>query len=151
MAQLYKEHAETEEYVFSSLSSLSTATRSFLVSNGSQIINRANNNLFSTSIESKEYKLQKEAGQVKDENVFGVSSLPKIISVNDTKETFNAVIGRSRRLSSSDNVSSGKIIRTQQFGIFPDLNNTSLACAVLQMFDLCISCSWLCLELLLSW
>uniref|UniRef100_A0A0R0JQ52 Uncharacterized protein n=1 Tax=Glycine max TaxID=3847 RepID=A0A0R0JQ52_SOYBN len=115
MAQLYKEHAETEEYVFSSLSSPSTATRSFLVSNGSQIINRANNNLFSVPIGSKEYKLQKEAGQVKDENVFGVSSLPKIISVNDTKETFNAVIGRSRRLSSSDNVSSGKIIRTQQF------------------------------------
>ncbi|KAG5049593.1 hypothetical protein JHK85_010696 [Glycine max] len=115
MAQLYKEHAETEEYVFSSLSSLSTATRSFLVSNGSQIINRANNNLFSTSIESKEYKLQKEVGQVKDENVFGVPSLPKIISVNDTKEKFNAVIVRSRRSSSSDNVSSGKLIHTQQF------------------------------------
>ncbi|TKY73302.1 hypothetical protein E2542_SST02054 [Spatholobus suberectus] len=114
MAQLYKEHAETQEFVFSSLSSSSTATRSFLVSNGSQIINRANNNLSTASIGSKEYMLQKEAGQVKDENVFEVPSLPKIRSIDDAKKMkFNAVIGRSQRLSSSDDVSSGKLIHTQ--------------------------------------
>ncbi|RDX74903.1 hypothetical protein CR513_45282, partial [Mucuna pruriens] len=125
MAQLYKERVETEEYVFSSHSSPSTATRSFLVSNGSQIINRVNHNLFSASIASKEYKLQKEAGQVMDENVFGVPSIPKIEPANDAeKMIFNAVIGRGRRLSSSD---------TQQYGIFLDLNHTFLACAMLQM------------------
>lgn len=104
MAQLYKEHAETEEFVFSSVSSRSMATRSFFVSNGSQIINRANINQ------------QKEAGHVMDENVFGVPSLPNIRSVNDAKKMkFNAVIGRSRRRSSSDNVSSGKLSHTQQY------------------------------------
>jgi len=147
MAQLYKEHAETEEYVFGSLASQSTATRSFLVSNGSQIINREKNSLFSASFGSKEYKLQKAGGRIKDENVFGVPSLPKVRSVNEAKEKFYAVIGRSRRLSSSDSVSSESFVHTQQYGmIFLDLNNTSLACAVLQMFDLCICYSWLCLE-----
>ncbi|CAJ1975414.1 unnamed protein product [Sphenostylis stenocarpa] len=115
MAQLYKEHAETEEYVFGSIASQSTTTRSFLVSNGSQIINRENNSLFSALIGSKEYKLQKEAGRVKDENVFGVPSLPKIRSINDAKENFNAVIGRSPRLSYSDNVSSRSLVHTQQY------------------------------------
>jgi len=127
MAQLYKEHTETEEYVFGSLASPSTTTRSFVVSNGSQIINRENNSLFSASFGSKEYKLQKEAGRVKNENVFGVPSLPKVRSVNDAKEKFNAVSGRSRRLSSSDNVSSGSLVHTQQYGIiFLDLNNKCL-------------------------
>ncbi|XP_027338414.1 uncharacterized protein LOC113852391 [Abrus precatorius] len=103
MAQLYKEHAETE-YVFSSFSSPSTTTRSFLVSNGSQIINRPNNNLFSASFGSKEHKLHKEASQVKDENVFGVPSL---------QMKFNAVIGGRRRLSSSDDALSEKLFHTQ--------------------------------------
>ncbi|BAT97348.1 hypothetical protein LR48_Vigan11g112100 [Vigna angularis] len=112
MAQLYKEHAETEEYVFGSLASQSTATRSFLVSNGSQIINREKN---STSFESKEYKLQKAGGRIKDENVFGVPSLPKVRSVNEAKEKFYAVIGRSRRLSSSDSGCSESLVHTQQY------------------------------------
>ncbi|KAK7411338.1 hypothetical protein VNO78_02771 [Psophocarpus tetragonolobus] len=113
---LNKEHVETEEYVFGSLSSASTASRSFLVSNGSQIINRKDDNFFSVLIGSKEYNLQKEAGQVKDENVFGVPSLPKIKSVNDAKEMkFNAAIGRSQRSSSSENLLSGKYILTQQY------------------------------------
>ncbi|WVZ17639.1 hypothetical protein V8G54_010621 [Vigna mungo] len=148
MAQLYKEHAETEEYVFGSLASQSTATRSFHVSNGSQIINREKNSLFSTSFESKEYKLQKAGGRINDENVFGVPSLPKVRSVNEAKDKFYAVIGRSRRLSSSDSVSSESLVHSQQYGmIFLVLNNTSLPCAVLQMLDLSICCSWLWLEL----
>lgn len=141
MAQLYKEHAETEEYVFGSLASQSTATRSFLVSNGSQIINREKDSLFSTSFESKEYKLQKASRRIKDENVFGVPSLPKFRPVNEAKEKFYEVIGRSRRLSSSDSVSSETLVHTQQYGmIFLVLNNTSLPFAVLQMLDLSICC-----------
>ena len=105
MAQLYKEHAKMEDYVLSSLSSPSTATRPFLVSDGSRIISRANDNSFCPLIGSKEYKLHEEACQVKDENVFGVPSLPEVGSSNDAKKVkFNAVIGRSRRSSSSNNV-----------------------------------------------
>ncbi|KAK7304236.1 hypothetical protein RJT34_15373 [Clitoria ternatea] len=111
MAQIYKEHAETEEYVFSSPSSLSTAARSLLVSNGSRIISRANNDLFSASVGSKDHRLHKEDGQVKDGNVFQVPSLPEIGFVNDAKRIkFNAFIGRSQRLSSSNDVLSGKRI-----------------------------------------
>ncbi|KAK7304694.1 hypothetical protein VNO77_42580 [Canavalia gladiata] len=114
LAQLYKEHAVAEEYVFNSLSSPSSTPRSFLVSNGRRIINRANNNLFSSSIGSKGYMLHEEAGQVKDEDVFGVPSLPKIGSVKDAKKIkFNAVIGRSQRLSSSDDVLSRKLFDTR--------------------------------------
>ncbi|KAJ1402799.1 hypothetical protein SESBI_27790 [Sesbania bispinosa] len=96
IAQLYKEHAKMEEYVFSPLSSPSTTTRSFLVSNGSRIINRENDNSFNASFGSKEYKLHKEAAQANDEIVFGVPSLPK-----------------SRRSSSSNDVFSGKVIHTR--------------------------------------
>ncbi|KAF7806259.1 uncharacterized protein G2W53_038420 [Senna tora] len=79
MAQLYKEHCEMEEYVFSSVPSPSTPTRSFLVSNGSQIISRSNPKSFSASI-------VKEAYQENNESVFGIPSLPKIRSFNDPKK-----------------------------------------------------------------
>ncbi|XP_061354963.1 uncharacterized protein LOC133299503 isoform X2 [Gastrolobium bilobum] len=119
MAQLYKEHAEMEECVFSFLSSPSTSTRSFHVSNGSQIINRANESLFGASIGSKEYELHREPCQEKDENVFGVPSLPNIRSFNDAKKKkFNAVIGQSQRLSFSNVVFSGKHIHAQYAFIF---------------------------------
>lgn len=121
MAQLYEEHAKMEEYVFSPLSPLSTTTRSFHVSNGSRIINRENDTSISAPTGGKEYKLHKEACQVKDETIVGVPSLPKIGSLNDAKKTkFDAVTGRSQRLSSSGDMFSGKRIHSQ-YGIFCDL------------------------------
>lgn len=125
MAQLYKEHAKIEEYVFSPLSSPSTTTRSLLVSNGSQIINQANDIPLSASFGIKEYKLHKDASQVRDENVFGIPSLPKLRTSNEAKKMkLNAFTGRSRRLSSSGDLFSGKLIHTH-CGIFLDLNYTT--------------------------
>ncbi|GAU12722.1 hypothetical protein TSUD_122140 [Trifolium subterraneum] len=108
MAQLYKEHAKMEEYVFSPLSSQSTATRSFHVSNGSRILNRESDTLISALTGSN--KLHK-AGQEKDKNVVrGVPSLLKTGSLNDTKKMKPDVVnGRSRRSSFSDDVFSGKL------------------------------------------
>ncbi|KAK2387771.1 protein POLAR LOCALIZATION DURING ASYMMETRIC DIVISION AND REDISTRIBUTION [Trifolium repens] len=110
MAQLYKEHAKMAEYVFSPLSSQSTATRSFHVSNGSRILNRESDTLTSALTGSREHKLHK-AGREQDKNVVrGVPSLPKTGSLNDTKKMKpDAVNGRSRRSSFSDDVFSGKL------------------------------------------
>ncbi|KAJ1421820.1 hypothetical protein SESBI_13458 [Sesbania bispinosa] len=112
MAQLCKKHAKMEKYVSSS----STATRSFLDIDGSQIISRTNaDDSFSAVTGSEEYKLQREVGQLKDENeLFGVPWLPKIGSFSDAKKMkFNAGNGQSRRLSSSNIAISGKHILTQ--------------------------------------
>jgi len=130
MAQLYKEHAKMEEYVFSPLSSPST-TRLFRVSNGSRILNRENCSLISALTGSKEHKLHK-AGREKDKNVVGgVPCLPKIGSLNDTKKMkLDAVDGRSRRSSFSDDLFSGKLT---QYGIVSDLNKASLAYVVFEM------------------
>jgi hypothetical protein len=132
MAQLYKEHAKMEEYVFSPLSSQSTATRSFHVSNGSRILNRESETLISALTGSKEHKLHK-AGQEKDKNVVrGVPSLSKTGSLNDTKKMKpDGVNGRSRRSSFSDDVFSGKLTG---YGIVSDLTKTSLSCVVFEMF-----------------
>ena len=118
VAQLYKEHAEIEEHVFSSLSSPYRSARSFLVCDGSRIISRANDDDSSCALigtRSDDYKLHREESQVKDENVlFGVPSLRKIGSSNDVKKMrFNADNERSGRLSSSNVVLSGKHIYTQ--------------------------------------
>lgn len=125
MAQLYKEHAKMEEYVFSPLSSESMGTRSFVVSNGRRILNRG----------SKEHTKLHKAGRVQDENIVGVPSLPKIGSSNDTKKVrFDAVVERSRNLNSSND--GGKLINTQH-GMFSHLNNTSLEC-VANIFRSCL-------------
>ncbi|KAK7292170.1 hypothetical protein RIF29_07918 [Crotalaria pallida] len=110
MAQLRKENAEMEDYVFSSHSSPCRATtRSFLVSDGSRIISRANDDAsFGALFRSKEYNLHSGGAghvKVKDDNVlFGVPSLPKIGSFDDTRMLFNTGNGQRRRLSSSNNV-----------------------------------------------
>ena len=131
MAQLYKEHAKMEEYVFSPLSSPSTTTRLFRVSNGSRILNREDDTLISALTGSKERKLHK-AGREKDNNVVGgVPCLPKIGSLNDTRNMkLDAVHGRSRRSSFSDDLFSGKLT---QYGIVSDLNKASLAYVVFEM------------------
>ncbi|TKY55029.1 hypothetical protein E2542_SST19443 [Spatholobus suberectus] len=106
MAQLCKEHAKMEE----STSLSSTATRSFLVGDGNQMISRANDDdFFSGLTGSEEYRLHRKASKVKDESVlFGIPSLPKIGSSNDAKKMkFNAGNGQSGRLSPSNNMFNG--------------------------------------------
>ncbi|XP_020227621.1 uncharacterized protein LOC109808866 [Cajanus cajan] len=103
MAQLCKVHGKMKE----SVSLSSTATRSFIVSDGSQMISRTNDgDSFDELAGSEECRLHREASKVKDESVlFGVPSLPNIRSFNDAKEMkFNAGNGRSGRLGPSSNV-----------------------------------------------
>ncbi|KAJ7956472.1 Protein POLAR LOCALIZATION DURING ASYMMETRIC DIVISION AND REDISTRIBUTION like [Quillaja saponaria] len=86
MAQLYKEHTETEDYVFSSLPSPRTPTRRPLfVSDGSRIISRANGDSFCSSIGSKENKLHKQACQGNND-VSGIPTLPEISSLEVPKK-----------------------------------------------------------------
>ncbi|XP_058788473.1 uncharacterized protein LOC131662644 [Vicia villosa] len=97
MAQIYKEHAKMEEYVFSPLSSQCMATRSFRVSNGSRIVNRSNATSINSSTASKERKLHK-ASRAKDES--------------DTKKMkLDTIIGRNRSSSIFSDVLSGKLTR----------------------------------------
>ncbi|CAK8565186.1 unnamed protein product [Lathyrus sativus] len=86
-----------EEYVFSPLSLSCKATRSFRVSNGSRIFNRGNDTFINSSTASKEHKLHK-AGRAKDKD--------------DTKKMkLDAIIGRNRRSSFSEDVLNGKNTR----------------------------------------
>lgn len=115
MAQIYREHAKMEEFVFSPLSLSRTATRSFRVSNGSRIVNRGSDTLINSSTAS-EHKLHK-ADRAKDKN--------------DTKKMkLDAIIGRNRRSSFSNDVLSGKLTR---YGIISDLKQISLACVVFEI------------------
>ncbi|ESW27230.1 hypothetical protein PHAVU_003G184800 [Phaseolus vulgaris] len=117
MAQLCEEQVKLEESVFLP----SMATRSLLVGDGKQVISRANDDdSFSGLTGSEEYRLNREANKVKDKSVlFGVPSLSKIGSSNDAKKMkLNAGNGRSKRLSSTSNVFSGKHIHTQHDASF---------------------------------
>lgn len=72
MAQLYKEHARMEEYVLSALQSPSTIMKPLLITDGTQIISRADRDSLSAQIASDNNRWHKE------EIVCGVPPLPKI-------------------------------------------------------------------------
>ncbi|KAI4343961.1 hypothetical protein L6164_011246 [Bauhinia variegata] len=118
MAQLYMKHAKMEEYVCSSVSSPSTLTRPLLVSDGSQIISRTDDDSLSASVGSGEYKLHKKGYQEKYHNLSGVPPLPKIGSLGNPKMKLEGGKGHRGRLSSSKNVFSGKYVWTQHDATF---------------------------------
>ncbi|XP_054805314.1 uncharacterized protein LOC129308272 [Prosopis cineraria] len=119
LAQLLKEHAKLEEYVFSSHISPSTATRSFFVSDGNQIVSGKSIDSSNALIQSEDCKLHEKDFHEKDENVFGIPSLPKIGSSEDpNKVKFKVGKGRSGRLSSSNNVFSRKHMHSQHDTMF---------------------------------
>lgn len=72
MAQLYKEHARMEEYVLSALRSPSTIMKPLLITDGTEIISRADRDSLSAQIASDNNRWHKE------EIVCGVPPLPKI-------------------------------------------------------------------------
>ncbi|KAI4335908.1 hypothetical protein L6164_014504 [Bauhinia variegata] len=109
MAQLYTEHAKMEEYVFSSVSSPST----LLISDGSQIVSKTDDDSLSASVGRREYKLHKKDYREKEEDVSGVPSLPKIGPLDYPKKKLKARKGQSGRLSSSNNVFGRKYVHTQ--------------------------------------
>ncbi|KAK9996246.1 hypothetical protein SO802_020932 [Lithocarpus litseifolius] len=108
MAQLYKVHAEMEDYVFSFLPSASTPTmRPLFVSDGSQILNRAYGHSFSAQIGFKENKGHNGAYLEKNENLYGIPPLEFTKKMKKTRK------GRSGRLSSSIKLVNGKRIHSQ--------------------------------------
>lgn len=108
MAQLYKVHAEMEDYVFSFLPSASTPTmRPLFVSDGSRILNRAYGHSFSTQSGFKENKGHNEAYLGKNENVYGIPPLEFTKKMKKTRK------GQSGRLSSSIKLVNGKRIHSQ--------------------------------------
>lgn len=107
MAQLYKEHAEMEDYVFSFLPSPSTPTmRPLFVTDGSRILNRANGHSSSAQIVLEDNKVHKEAYLEKNENVYGIPPL----QFTKKKKTGK---GRSGRLSNSIKMFNGKHLHSQ--------------------------------------
>lgn len=80
LAQLYKEHSEMEEYVFSSFSSPHMPrTRTLVVSNGNQVISRGSDSSYVAADNSKHF--QNELCQVFHEAPSAVPSMPKILEL----------------------------------------------------------------------
>ncbi|KAJ7978732.1 Protein POLAR LOCALIZATION DURING ASYMMETRIC DIVISION AND REDISTRIBUTION like [Quillaja saponaria] len=110
VAQRYKEHTETEDYIFSSLPAPSAATvRPLFLSDGNHIISRASGDSFFSLIGSKANKLHKNVCQGNNEDVSGVPTLPKIGSLDVPKK----VKFKSGRLNSFSNIFSGNHFHAQ--------------------------------------
>lgn len=105
MAQLYKEHAEMEEYVLNALPSPCTPTlRPFFVTDGSQIINGANDNLYRV-----ENKLHKDIYLQKNEIVYGVPPLTGLASLDIGKKMqTKRGNGRTGKLGTLSKMANGK-------------------------------------------
>ncbi|XP_068656083.1 uncharacterized protein [Aristolochia californica] len=117
IAQMYKQQFETEEYVFSSLPSTSNSAISpFLVTDGKQIISRANTEFSCASFESTKQQLELTVGSglretdVMDSapniNGAGLIELPRKVLKQRGKV-------KHRRSSISSVSSSGKYFRSQ--------------------------------------
>ncbi|XP_062169769.1 uncharacterized protein LOC133875605 [Alnus glutinosa] len=114
MTQLYKEHAEMKRYVFSPPPSPSTpAMRQLFVTDRSQILSRANGHSFSAQIGFEEDKVHKEAYLERNENVHGVTPLPKIRSLDFPMKMKKTGKVPSGRLSSSIKMVGGKHVHSQ--------------------------------------
>lgn len=108
MAQLYKEHGEVEDYIFSSNSSSWTPTaRPFVVTDGSKIISRANSNSLIIPSGAGHHKKQDDFSPMS--TVFGVPQLPSVGSmellrkdkVKDHSGRFRESIGMNNKRRSS--------------------------------------------------
>ncbi|XP_043705683.1 uncharacterized protein LOC122655551 isoform X2 [Telopea speciosissima] len=87
-AQLYKEHVEMDEYVFTRLSSPTAPTlRPLLVTDGKQIISRANGDFYRVKFGTVENMVQEGAeAYAEGEVVLGIPPLPEIGSVELPKK-----------------------------------------------------------------
>ncbi|KAK4350349.1 hypothetical protein RND71_029662 [Anisodus tanguticus] len=98
MAQLYKEHGEVEDYIFSSKSSPWTPTaRPFVVTDGSKIISRANSSSLNVPRGAGHHKQQDVFSPMN--TVFGVPQLPSVGSMELLKK--DKVKDHSRRFRDS--------------------------------------------------
>ncbi|KAL5707874.1 hypothetical protein ACHQM5_018727 [Ranunculus cassubicifolius] len=107
MAQLYNEHVEMEEYVFSAFPSPSASTaRPLLVTDGSRIISRASSD--ACSLQSNMYNGDSLYSHVK-ESAMGVPLLPEIVPMQlPKKPKQKRDKGLNGRLSGSSTKVSGK-------------------------------------------
>ncbi|KAG8388757.1 hypothetical protein BUALT_Bualt02G0158500 [Buddleja alternifolia] len=79
MAQLYKEHAEIEEYTYSLRPLQEPTLRPFLVTDGSRIISRAPRESFSEQTGTAKVKLGKDTFSQENNPVIGVPGLPNVV------------------------------------------------------------------------
>ncbi|KAA8542548.1 hypothetical protein F0562_023700 [Nyssa sinensis] len=115
IAQLYKEHAEMEEYVLSSVPSPSTPTvRPFFVTDGRRIISRARADSFSMQIGTGQNQLERGTYSSENDTVFGVPLLPNVGSLEFLGKT-KVKTGKWRggKLSSSNKMVNGKQLHSQ--------------------------------------
>ncbi|GMJ05807.1 hypothetical protein like AT5G61040 [Hibiscus trionum] len=87
MAELYMKHVEMEEYVCTSLPSPPTAiSRPLIVTDGTQIISRANDGLPSGPSGTMDSNLHNQATSEKNGHVYGIPPLRKIKSLDNEKQ-----------------------------------------------------------------
>lgn len=115
MAQLYQNHAKTEEYVLNSLPSpIPPTIRPLFVTDGSQIISRASAELHNARMSNDDYKLYKEVCFRKNENLLGVPPLPQIGSLDFPKKMkFKSGKLWVGRLRSSGKFGDGSLFHSQ--------------------------------------
>ncbi|KAF5459650.1 hypothetical protein F2P56_019580 [Juglans regia] len=102
VAQLCKEHAEMENYIFSSLPSPSTQSMGPLfVTDGSGILSIANTHFLNAQIGFEEDKVLGDTCFVKNENMYGIPLLPAIGSLEFLTRMKKTRTCGSGRLSSS--------------------------------------------------
>ncbi|XP_021285617.1 uncharacterized protein LOC110417551 [Herrania umbratica] len=116
MAQLYMQHVKMEEYVLSSLPSLSTPTlRPLVITDGSRIISRASHDFSGGSNVTGDNKLHNEATLKKSGYVLGIPPLPKIESLDLPKKLkLKRGSGRNGRLSIPCKIGTEKQFHSQQ-------------------------------------
>ena len=112
LAQLYNEHAEMEEYMARSLQSPpASIVRSLSTSDGSRIVNKASGDSPSMQIGSGDDNLHKEAYLGGRETAHGISSLPKVRSIElPRKIKLKTRKGQRQKLGSS-----GKMVNRKHF------------------------------------
>uniref|UniRef100_A0A3Q7FSV1 Uncharacterized protein n=1 Tax=Solanum lycopersicum TaxID=4081 RepID=A0A3Q7FSV1_SOLLC len=117
MAQLYKEHGDVEDHIFSSNSSPWTPTaRPFVVTDGSKIISRASSNSINAPRSAGHQKQQDNFSQMN--TVSGVPQLPSVGSmellrkgkVKDQSSRFSDSIGMNNERKSSLQGSSHRVL-----------------------------------------
>ncbi|KAL0357358.1 UNVERIFIED_CONTAM: hypothetical protein Scaly_1421500 [Sesamum calycinum] len=81
MAQLYKEYAEIEEYIYSPSPLQKPTLRPFIVTDGSRIISRSPQDYISEPSGAGKCKLQKDTYAQERMTVLGVPRLPNVASV----------------------------------------------------------------------
>ncbi|CAK9147964.1 unnamed protein product [Ilex paraguariensis] len=118
VAQMYKEHAEMEEYILSSIPSPSSPTvKPFFVTDGGRIICRASGDVFSRATGIRKNKMHKESYSKENDTVLGIPPLPNARSLKIVRK-MKVKMGKERsgRLSSSRKMVNGNHVSQDASG-----------------------------------